>query len=107
MTQTNDSFNEYDKKYEILKNGAGEILIIIGNRQDEPENPRIIYDGGDSVLLYRNRESSIFLTNVAEDARQPIQYVNKITIAEIQGDEVIREYIAPVRLIKDMKDILN
>ncbi len=107
MTQATDSFNEYDKKYEILRNGAGEILIIIGYRQGGPDNPRVVYDGGSAVLLYRNRESSVFLTNVADEARQPIQYADKITIAEIEGDEVIREYFAPVRLIKDMKDILN
>ena len=107
MTQTADSFNEYDKKYEILRNGAGEILIIIGYRQGGPDNPRVVYDGGSAGLLYRNRESSVFLTNVADEARQPIQYADKVTIAEIEGDEVIREYFAPVRLIKDMKDILN
>ena len=107
MTQNTDSFNEYDKKYEILSNEAGEVLIIIGCRQGNPEEPKIVYDGGSAVLLYRNRESSVFLTQVNEAARQPIQYVDKITIAEIDGDEVIREYIAPVHLIKDMRDILN
>lgn len=107
MTQATDSFNEYDKKYEILQNGAGEILIIIGFRSGGPVNPKIVYDGGSAVLLYRNEGSSLFLTNISQEARQPLQYADNITIAEVQGDEVIREYVVPVRLIKDMKDILN
>ena len=66
-----------------------------------------MYDGGSAVLLYRNEESSLFLTNISQEARQPLQYADNVTIAEVQGDEVIREYVVPVRLIKDMKDILN
>lgn len=107
MTQTTDSVNEYDKKYEILQNGAGEILIIIGYRSGGPVNPKIVYDGGSAVLLYRNEESSMFLTNISPEARQPLQYADNITVAEVENDEVIREYIVPVRLIKDMKEILN
>ena len=61
----------------------------------------------DAVLLYRNKESSLFLTNISQESRQHLQYVSKITIAEIQGDDVMREYVAPVHLIKDMRDILN
>lgn len=105
MTQTTD--NEQNKKYEILQNGAGEILIIIEYRSGGPVNPKIVYDGGSAVLLYRNEESSLFLTNVLPQARQPLQYADKVTIAEIKGDEVLREYVAQVYLIKDMKDILN
>ena len=107
MTQTTDSDDEKNKKYEILQNGAGEILIIIEYRSGGPVNPKIVYDGGSAVLLYRNEKSSCFLTNVSPKARQPIQYADNVTIAEIKGDEVMREYVAPVYLIKDMKDILN
>lgn len=107
MNISTDRFNEYDGKYEILQNGAGDILIIIAYRQGGPQEPKVVYDGGSAVLLYRNRESSVFLTNVSDEARQPIQYADKITIAEVKGEEVIREYIAEVRLIKSMKDILN
>ena len=107
MENTVDSFNEYDGKYEILQNGNGEILIIIAYRSGEIVEPKVIYDGGSEILLYRNNESSLFLTNISSDARQPIQYVNKVNVAEIKNDEVLREYTAPVRLIKNMGDIFN
>ena len=90
-----------------MQNAAGEVLIIIGYRNGGPVEPKIVYDGGASVLLYRNEKSSVFLTNIAEKARHPIQYADKVIIAEVDNDEVIREYFAQVRLIRDMKDILN
>ena len=107
MENTSNITNEYDKKYEILQNEKGDILIIIGYCKGGPVEPKVVYDGGSTVLLYRNKESSFFLTGVSENARQPIQYADNITIAEVSGDEVIREYIAQVRLIKNMRDILN
>lgn len=93
--------------YEILQNAAGEILIMIKQRRGGPENPRFVYDGGDTALLYRSRESSVFLGNINQEARQPLKAVDEVLVAEIDGDEVAREYIVPVRLIRDLKAVLN
>ena len=93
--------------YEILQNAAGEILIMIKQRRGGPENPRFVYDGGDTALLYRSRESSVFLGNINESARQPLKSVDEVLIAELDGDEVAREYVVPVRLIRDLKAVLN
>lgn len=102
-----DIFNNYDGKYEILQNDAGDILIVIAYHSGEPLEPKIVYDGGTAILLYRNVESSVFLTDVSNESRQPVLYANKIRVAEIDNDEVIREYIASVHIIKDMRNILN
>lgn len=93
--------------YEILQNGAGEILIMIKQRRGGPENPRFVYDGGDTALLYRSRESSVFLGGINPEARQPIKAVDEVLVAEIDGDEVAREYMVPVRLVRDLKAVLN
>lgn len=93
--------------YEILQNAAGEILIMIKQRRGGPENPRFVYDGGDTALLYRSRESSVFLGNINQEARQPLKAVDEVLVAEIDGDEVAREYVVPVRLIRDLKAVLN
>ena len=38
-------------RYDMLQNAAGEILIIIEYREGGPENPRLVYDGGEQALL--------------------------------------------------------
>ncbi len=70
MVNANNS--EQEGKYDILQNAAGEILIIIKYHQGGPENPRFVYDGGSSALLYRSRESAIMLDNINEKARMPL-----------------------------------
>ena len=105
----NETRNAFDSEgnYEILQNANGDILIMIKQRHGGPENPRFVYDGGDTALLYRSRESSVFLGGINEEARSPLKIVDEIIVAEIDGEEVAREYMVPVRLVRDLKAVLN
>ena len=42
---------EKEGRYDILQNNEGEILIVIGHRRGGPENPRFVYDGGNTALI--------------------------------------------------------
>ena len=99
--------SESEGRYEILQNAVGEILIIIKHRAGGPENPRFVYDGGDQALLYRSRESSVMLGNINEKARQPLKSVDEIIMVEVDKDEVAREYIVPMRLVRNLQTLLD
>ena len=74
-------------------------MIIIRFRAGGPENPRLVYDGGDSALLYRSRESSVVLNAINPHARIPLKSVSEILMVELDEEEVAREYKVPVRII--------
>lgn len=94
--------------YHILQNAKGDILIMIDSYDGGPENPRVVYDGGDTMLLYRSRESVVFLRNINEDARKPIKSVDEILIVEFdEEDDVAREYKAPLRIVKSVEALLQ
>ena len=105
MENTTGNAVDNEGSYEILQNANGEILIVIKQRHGGPENPRFVYVGGDTALLYR--ESSVFLGGINEEARNPIKVVDEVIVAEIDGEEVAREYVVPVRLVRDLKAVLN
>ena len=102
--QSNDN-EDSSSRYDILQNAAGEIMLIIHAREGEPDNPRIVYDGGDSALLYRNRESAIILEGIAEKAREPFLKVEQVLVVEVKNDDVAREYKVPLRKIKSLQSI--
>jgi len=90
-------------RYDMLENAAGEILIIIEYREGGPENPRLVYDGGDQALLYRSRESAFMLNSIADEARLPLKSVSEVLMVEIENDDVAREYKVPVRIVRSLK----
>ena len=94
-------------RYDILQNDKGDILLIIQQRKGGAENPLFIYDGTQYALLYRSHESTVFFDDIAEGAHMPLKSVSEMQVVEIDNDEVIREYKVPVRIVKDVKAIME
>ena len=95
--------SQQSSRYDMLQNAAGEILIIIEYREGGPENPRLVYDGGDQALLYRSRESAFMLNSIANEARMPLKSVSEVLMVEIENDDVAREYKVPFRVVRSLK----
>ncbi len=96
----NDVIAEKEKEFNILQNGAGDIMILINARPGGAENPRFVFDGNNSALLYRSRESAVILENIDPEAKTPLQSVDEVLVVELDGEEVAREYTAPLRVVK-------
>ena len=93
---------EQEGFYDILQNGAGDLLISIRARAGEPDNPQIVYDGGKHALLYRQQGFSITLDFIHPDARLPLSKAETVLVVEFEGGELMREYEVPVRFVKKL-----
>lgn len=104
----NELSNEIGTKgtYSIRQNSKGEIMLTMNARQGQPENPRFIYDGGEVALLYRHQDSSVAFRNIDEKAREPLKNVDEILVVELINDYVEREYMVPVRIVKDVNNLI-
>jgi len=91
-----------ENRFDILQNEEGEILIIIDSYAGGPENPRFVYDGGKTALLYRTKDSAVVFNEIPESAHIPLKSVSTMLIVEVENDDVAREYTVPVRLVKDI-----
>ena len=96
-----------ESRFDILQNEEGEILIIINSFAGGPENPRFVYDGGETALLYRTKENTVVFNAIPQDARLPLKSVTSMLIVEVENEDVAREYTVPVRLVKDIKTYLK
>jgi hypothetical protein len=93
-------------QYSIMQNEKGDIMIMMDARVGNPEHPRFIYDGSGMALLYRNPESSVSFKNIDEEAREPLKSVKDVLVVEILNDDVEREYLVPVRIVKDINSLI-
>ena len=94
-------------RYDILQNDKGEILIIIQQRHGGAENPLFVYDGSQYALLYRSHESTVYFDDIDQGARLPLKSVTQLQIVEISAEDVVREYNVPVRIVKDVKALMD
>jgi len=92
-------------KYSILQNENGEIMVMIDAREGEPEDPRFIYDGK-MALLFRNFDSNVLFRNIDPEAHEALQEVNEVLVIEVLNDDVEREYITPIRRVKDVSSLI-
>lgn len=95
---------EDEEFYDILQNAVGALLISIRSRIGQPIDPRIVYDGGEHAMFYRNPGLTTRLDFVHLDARQPLKNAESILMVEFEKDEVIREYDVPVFEISELPD---
>jgi hypothetical protein len=95
------------RKYSIFQNAKGEIMIMVESLQSGPENPWLFYDGGQTALLYRSPDSAIAVKDIEEGARGIIKAVSEVLIVEVNDEDVEREYIAPVRLVKSVEGLYS
>jgi hypothetical protein len=93
---------EQEEFYDILQNSSGDLLISIKAREGGPEEPKIVYDGGEHALLYRSKGFSITLDFIHPEAREPLANVDSVLIVEFDNDEVVREYDVPVKKVKKL-----
>ena len=98
---------DQESRFDIFQNDEGEILIMINTFAGGPENPRFVYDGGETALLYRNKERAIVFRKIPKGARIPLKSVRSMLIVEVEDKDVAREYTVPVRLVKDIKTYLK
>ena len=74
-------------QYSIFTNADQEIMLAIHSRENEPENSRIIYDGGDHALFYRNKEETVLLDYINFDVREKLQNTKTLIVVEFESQE--------------------
>ena len=82
---------EQEGYYDILQNGAGDLLISIRARAGEPDHPQIVYDGGKHALLYRQQGFSITLDIIHPEALAPFAHAESVLNVEVQSGELVLE----------------
>ena len=93
---------EQENNFNILKNGAGQLMVLIRARMGGVNQPRIVYDGGQVALLYRDKENPVLLNYIHPAVRSDLKKQNGVLIVETSDGAIIREYRTPVQVVRTM-----
>ena len=92
--------------YTILQDNEGDLVLMIEPQTSDPNEPMFIYDGGDTALLFRDWDSNLRLKNISEESRPILKDAEEIYVVEVQGEDIYRDYFAPIRIVKDVKSLM-
>ena len=93
---------EQEKNFNILKNPAGDLMILIRARLEDATQPKIIYNGGKHAVLYRNDGNTIVLDFIHPSVRADLERVLNLLVVEAHDGSIIREYMAEVKHMKQI-----
>lgn len=98
-----------ESEFEFLQNANGEVLIIIQHGNGPAiDDPLFILDPITKyALLYRSPESVMYCENLAREANEAIRKAGKIQVVEMNDDEVVCEYKAPVHIVQDVRSLID
>lgn len=92
--------------YTILQDHEGGLVLVIDLQSSAPKKPMFIYDGGDTALLFRDWDSSIRINKISDEARPILKNAEDIYVIELQGEDILRDYFAPIRIVKDVQKLI-
>ena len=93
---------EQERNYNILRNPAGDLMILIRARLNNATHPKIIYNGGKHAVLYRNEGNTIVLDFIHPSVRPDLERVLNLLVVEAHDGSIIREYMAEVKHMKEI-----
>ena len=93
---------EQENNFNILKNGAGHLMILIRARMSGIDAPYVVYDGGQAALLYRDGKNPVLLNYIHTAIRSDLKKQKGVLIVETSDGAIVREYRSPVQVVKTM-----
>ena len=93
---------EREINFNILKNGEGNLMLLVHARMGGVENSKVVYDGGQTALLHRTEKDIVALDFIHPAVRADLKKKKEVLIVEVDGGAIVREYMAAVQAVKAM-----
>lgn len=80
--------NEEFSSYDFLVNDEEEVMLLLYERENEPENSSIEFDEENKIaVLHRRPEDSITLNDIPSEAFDSLKEADKLLICELSIEE--------------------
>lgn len=93
---------QHENDYKVIITAEGVPVFLIKCRDGQPENPFILYDGGNHATFYRRENQTILFDYLNEKVIPVLQQTEKVVIFELSDEieNVARDYEVYVKHVK-------
>lgn len=91
-----------EKKFMIAEGEEGELYFFIEAKKNQPQCPKIVYDGKDHALFRRNDEQNIILDYIHPSVRDNLRKANEVVIVEMILENIKDSYIARMQHVDNI-----
>ena len=84
----------------IAEGEEGEIYVFLTAKKNQPQMPKIIYDGTDHAIFLRNPEQKIILDYIHPDVRDKLRKAKEVVIVETLLENIKDSYIAQMQMVE-------
>lgn len=89
-----------EKQYVVMTDKEDRVIICISQKDMEPENPMILYDGKDHAMFYRRRGQTVMLDYINKDMQKKVYEAEQVFVVELKNPkEAKRTYIVPIKKV--------
>jgi len=96
---------EREDNFNILKNGMGNLMILIRARLGGVKAPMLVYDGGQTALLYRTEKTPVILDYIHPAIRADLRAKKDVLVVETNEGAVVREYVSNVQVVPALPSV--
>ncbi len=93
---------EREVNFNILKNGEGNLMLLVHARKGGVADSKVVYDGGQTALLHRTDKDIVALDFIHPAIRTDLKKKKEVLVVEVDGGTIIREYMAAVQAVKSV-----
>lgn len=91
-----------EKKFMLAEGEEGEVYLFIEAKKNQPDAPKIIYDGKDHALFRRNEEQNIILDYIHPSIRDQLRKADEVVIVEMILENIKDSYIVKMQHIENI-----
>ena len=81
-------------------------MLLIGPCSRKPECAFFCFDGSPTALLMLSLFTGIAIRNMAAETIEALDSASEIHVVEKDGDQVVRDYIAPIERVADVQALM-
>ena len=90
------------EKFVVAEGEEGELYIFIDARKNQPQHPKIIYDGRAHAIFFRSPEDKMILDYIHPEVRDKLRKAPEVIMVETLLENIKDSYVTEMQIVDEI-----